>query len=1383
MKNNPSYTSGANDQESDNEENNKWTSVAALCSSERCPICLNVLTQDVGFPETCYHAFCLTCILKWSETSTSCPVDRKPFQVVCKINPAGGSTKIHVKPRRPRSKCCCNDNLWHSFCCAKAKTWCRSDTNKDSASQNFQSNKYETKRCIVHEEKQLLDLELKKLSLPNRCFSSDFVNLCPLNQSGLPLCANNSEFSEDSEIHLVRQKNEGLKHLRPTVLSRRSECMMSLTAETETETLLSLPATFRLDNFMSISTRNKGFLKRTYVNSSAQEGTEKKAASGASNRGTRKKTVQSTTRRRSTRNSKSEDTSQLPASPKSSSSDHDAPGHNSGSLNVSPSEQPGKKPPKQTKRSKKGTQVRKRLKPAKQTQEQSNESSESEEELEKDKVFVKNSTETASSDIETSPTHYVDSAEQRSSSGSPFQIKSDGELSAPMDGELSDEKLSKSPLSQNDSESDLEDTSTFPVLNNAHSLKVANSLLPTASEDQLVDVLPQSKIVKSHLESDEGDCSDSKSHLYETGNSTSPVPEKHHNSDCLDSTLSPYASRQDESCDDHSVSGKQDNSDGEDTENILPMESHETNGPDILSSTGGNLPLTKEHLQESLASLDGNNSEGTESSDYSDLKNGKHSLECHSLESAGMPYTTAESPASRTTPSTSHDTDSSTVLRSGTEVANSNSGETQEDVIISKENLNGDKATNGVDRSRQEIELKENISWEDISSVPNKYKSGIPEIHITTVVQHSRQDLSKTNEVSDADCMDENGKSFQCALKQANTLQTQTASDLNNEQKSVFCEDNNESIAMECESLDSDHNESEISQPMEINKTDESKCNLESSIETEEPKSESTECKHVNEDNTNDTSKKETRTRKSRFHSPSTTWSPRKTDVKDRQRSRSRSKGRDSPGRRKSRSRSRDRDGNREHGGQWKGRSRERRYRRQSRSKSRSRSRSRSPSRTARSRCGGPDRNEGDCGSPSWKERRQYDNWKSPRGNERYKRNDQDKSNENLRRERHDTNRERHDVKDSSEQYQENKSQNEYPDWVVEKMKSSDARGKGGNRSGVSPRGSHRDSNHSPGDSWSKSPGMDWKSPRGRGGRGRAGVRGGFADGENRWNNWQPFSGNSNSSGQDSTRFSEQKNYRPKYDQEQFDSPADRSGWSSASSWAVRKTLPADVQNYYSKRGRTSSGSQSTWPKQEEPQDQAIKTDQPTQDQANQQTESPHMPLNMVPGQMNVVPQQINPPPQAMNMFPYSVAVPPPPLVNMQHNPYNIHAQLPMHIHPGIPLVQVSGPTNVSQGLPPPPPPPPPSQQVNYVALQQEGKQLQKLQIQEKAANEVKMAIKQYYQNKDITKDEYKEIVKKAVDKVCHSKSGEVDSAKVANLVKAYVDKYKHSRKKGMEEK
>uniref|UniRef100_A0A8D0AQK9 PHD and ring finger domains 1 n=1 Tax=Sander lucioperca TaxID=283035 RepID=A0A8D0AQK9_SANLU len=72
---------------------------------------------------------------------------------------------------------------------------------------------------------------------------------------------------------------------------------------------------------------------------------------------------------------------------------------------------------------------------------------------------------------------------------------------------------------------------------------------------------------------------------------------------------------------------------------------------------------------------------------------------------------------------------------------------------------------------------------------------------------------------------------------------------------------------------------------------------------------------------------------------------------------------------------------------------------------------------------------------------------------------------------------------------------------------------------------------------------------------------------------------------------------------------------------------------------------------------------------------------------------------------------------------------------------------------------------------------LKKLHMQERAIEEVKLAIKPFYQRRDINKDEYKEIVRKAVQKVCHSKSGEINPVKVGNLVKAYVDKYKHARK------
>ncbi|XP_069865891.1 PHD and RING finger domain-containing protein 1-like isoform X2 [Dipodomys merriami] len=72
---------------------------------------------------------------------------------------------------------------------------------------------------------------------------------------------------------------------------------------------------------------------------------------------------------------------------------------------------------------------------------------------------------------------------------------------------------------------------------------------------------------------------------------------------------------------------------------------------------------------------------------------------------------------------------------------------------------------------------------------------------------------------------------------------------------------------------------------------------------------------------------------------------------------------------------------------------------------------------------------------------------------------------------------------------------------------------------------------------------------------------------------------------------------------------------------------------------------------------------------------------------------------------------------------------------------------------------------------------MKKLHMQERAVEEVKLAIKPFYQKREVTKEEYKDILRKAVQKICHSKSGEINPVKVANLVKAYVDKYKHMRR------
>jgi PHD and RING finger domain-containing protein 1 len=88
---------------------------------------------------------------------------------------------------------------------------------------------------------------------------------------------------------------------------------------------------------------------------------------------------------------------------------------------------------------------------------------------------------------------------------------------------------------------------------------------------------------------------------------------------------------------------------------------------------------------------------------------------------------------------------------------------------------------------------------------------------------------------------------------------------------------------------------------------------------------------------------------------------------------------------------------------------------------------------------------------------------------------------------------------------------------------------------------------------------------------------------------------------------------------------------------------------------------------------------------------------------------------------------------------------------------------------------------------------------------EVKVSLKPVYQKKEISKDEYKEIMRRAVPKVrlfqqlcpidkiawnpgltrfsfilqiCHHKSGEINPSKIQGLVQKYIKQVKHERKK-----
>ncbi|XP_014669253.1 PREDICTED: PHD and RING finger domain-containing protein 1-like [Priapulus caudatus] len=72
---------------------------------------------------------------------------------------------------------------------------------------------------------------------------------------------------------------------------------------------------------------------------------------------------------------------------------------------------------------------------------------------------------------------------------------------------------------------------------------------------------------------------------------------------------------------------------------------------------------------------------------------------------------------------------------------------------------------------------------------------------------------------------------------------------------------------------------------------------------------------------------------------------------------------------------------------------------------------------------------------------------------------------------------------------------------------------------------------------------------------------------------------------------------------------------------------------------------------------------------------------------------------------------------------------------------------------------------------------LKKRLRQERVIEEVKVALKPFYNRREIDKEEYKEIMRRAVPKVCHNKLGEINPAKIHDLVAGYIVKTKQLRK------
>ncbi|XP_006888238.1 PREDICTED: protein SCAF11-like [Elephantulus edwardii] len=1429
MKEKTVYTLNVDDEKYEDMEGegnrDNTTTLLLYNEADRCPICLNcLLEKEVGFPENCNHVFCMTCILKWAETLASCPIDRKPFRAVFKFSALGGCIKVQVKRQSRKIKDKNESSFKQISCLDNSKSYIRKHAfiKEGLLSEQFYHLKMIHRNSLYSETGEKKNEKRNKprsSNSTNQCFRNFFFNVFSsgshTGEFSYTHKAYCTEFIEVGEITtVIRQKRQELElsWFRDTLPGIGRNGLIPCDVETEVFPVFSsvLPQTI-FPTSTDISLENFGTYWKEYALTHTQEGEEKKQTSGTSNtRGSRRKPATTTPTRRSTRNTRAETISQSQNSPLSNNSGCDAPDNNNPSVHVSSppeSEKQTRQAPKRksVRRGRKPPLLKKKLRSAIPPPEKSSSGdSVDEETAESDTPAVLEKEHP--SNLESSNTCIVQTdAENQTTNG----LRSDTEHR--VDG----------------SETQNENHEAEEPVKSLH-LESSTQDLPVRVEEKE----EIKKVVNTSIEAVLCVESDVSKNISEEGTQ--------------------FLENQDQ------ISGQ--------------LES------EIKTDPCTDLP-PNDFLKCSVPEI-----EVQQSSPICELP--------ENIESTSHEEKNTESPI--------------------VEISDHKDSTVKTEPLVESTKLNSSESENTQTLDNNEsshLQLLQLIETEDTEIIAQCNSSGNENFSNTQDSENNvlQNDLDSTKLDK---CLEEKTGSPGKYLPTTDLPNTQTE-----ETQKHSSEDSNDTVPMECESLCSNQNETEIIPSVNADSKQLNENSLAHSSEnnmlSSDPTNEKVETVCQSSESPKDTvdKVKRPRTRRSRFHSPSTTWSPNKDTVREKKRSQSPSPKKEtgkesrrsqspSPkkeferGRRKSRSQSPKKDITREkkkspspkrdstkevkkseslsprrdtsrenkssqsrvkdssprekarsqsresdRDGQRRDRDRERRTRKWSRSRSRSRSPARSRTKSKSTTFG-----RSDNYSPRWKERWTNDGWRCPRGNDRYRKSDLEKQNENTRKEKNNIS----DADDPSA----DKHRNDCPTWVTEKINSGlDPRTRNPEKLKDAPWEENRNENFS-GNSWNKNFGSGWMSNRGRGNRGRGSYRGGFSytdQNENRWQNRKPLSGNSNSSGNESFKFVEQQPNKRKNEQEfSFDTPADRSGWTSASSWAVRKTLPADVQNYYSRRGRNSSGSQSGWMRQEE---ETTEQDSNLKDQTNQQGDSSQLPMNMMQPQVNVMQQQMNAHHQAMNIFPYPMGVHPP-MMNIQRNPYNIHPQLPLHLHPGVPIMQVAAPPTVSQGLPPPPPPPPPSQQINYITSQPDGKQLQgipsashvsnnvstpvfpaptaapgnvgtvqgpssgntsssshskasnaavklaeskvsvtveasadssktdkKLQIQEKAAQEVKLAIKPFYQNKDITKEEYKEIVRKAVDKVCHSKSGEVNSTKVANLVKAYVDKYKYSRK------
>ncbi|KAL5273837.1 PHRF1 family protein [Megaselia abdita] len=79
--------------------------------------------------------------------------------------------------------------------------------------------------------------------------------------------------------------------------------------------------------------------------------------------------------------------------------------------------------------------------------------------------------------------------------------------------------------------------------------------------------------------------------------------------------------------------------------------------------------------------------------------------------------------------------------------------------------------------------------------------------------------------------------------------------------------------------------------------------------------------------------------------------------------------------------------------------------------------------------------------------------------------------------------------------------------------------------------------------------------------------------------------------------------------------------------------------------------------------------------------------------------------------------------------------------------------------------------------LMAKDKLIKKLNRHERVVEEVKIVLKPHYMKKHISREDYKEIMKRSIPKIMHSRSGEINPTKIQNLIEAYVKKFRQKNK------